>query len=61
MQMQTNSFTIAHYILMFLVVVLCAGIIGWVMFSDSSPSRDSGAPVDNVIRITRDAQTTNNT
>ncbi len=28
---QTNSFTIAHYILLFLVVALCIGIIAWVM------------------------------
>lgn len=29
----TNSFTIAHYILLFLVVGLCIGIAAWIMIS----------------------------
>jgi len=29
---QTNSFTIAHYILLFLVIVLCVAIIAWIAF-----------------------------
>ncbi len=39
----TNSFTIAHYILLFLVVILCISIIAWVMIA-----RNQTAPQNNV-------------
>ncbi|MBR5153359.1 MAG: hypothetical protein IKW57_01010 [Alphaproteobacteria bacterium] len=39
----TNSFTIAHYILLFMVTITCIGIIAWVMIN-----RDNPAPENNV-------------
>lgn len=39
----TNSFTIAHYILLFLVVGLCISIIAWIMIA-----RNNSSPVNNV-------------
>ncbi len=45
-----NTFTIAHYILLFLVVVLCIGIVAWTL----TRSGKSVAATDdaNVIRVT---------
>ena len=39
----TNSFTIAHYILLFLVVGLCISIIAWILIS-----RNNTTPANNV-------------
>ena len=48
--MQITSFKIARYILMILVIILCVGIISWILFSPSD--KNDNAHVDNVIRIT---------
>lgn len=39
----TNAFSIAHYILLFLVVGLCISIIAWIMIN-----RNNNAPTNNV-------------
>lgn len=39
----TNSFTIAHYILLFLVVIICIGIISWVIIK-----RHNNTPQNNI-------------
>lgn len=33
----TSAFTISHYILLFLVTILCIGIIAWVMIHRNNP------------------------
>lgn len=50
MAYNTNSFTIAHYILLFLVVALCIGIIAWILISanNSRPTNN----IEPVVRIT---------
>lgn len=49
---QTNSFTIAHYILLFLVVALCIGIVAWSIISSRNVARaDSAKPVIQVSNI----------
>lgn len=46
-----NTFTIAHYILLFFVVVLCIGIVAWTLArSSKSVAADTGST--NVIRVT---------
>lgn len=42
-KINTNSFTIAHYILLFLVSALCIAIIAWIMIS-----RNNSHPTNNV-------------
>lgn len=39
----TNSFTISHYILLFLVVIICIGIISWVIIK-----RHNATPQNNI-------------
>lgn len=39
----TTPFTIAHYILMFLVCIVCIGIIAWIMIS-----RNNATPINNI-------------
>ena len=39
----TNAFTIAHYILLFLVTIICIGIIAWIMIN-----RTNSHPTNNV-------------
>ena len=34
----TNSFTIAHYILLFLVTIICISIISWVVIKRNNPT-----------------------
>ena len=51
MSTHTTSFKIAQYILMFLVAVLCVGIIIWVLTAGKK-NNDGQPSVDNVIRIT---------
>lgn len=51
MSTQTTSFKIAQYILMFLVAVLCVGIIIWVLTAGKK-NNDGQPSVDNVIRVT---------
>lgn len=53
MSTQTTSFKIAQYILMFLVALLCIGIIIWIFTAGKADkNNNSGQSVDNVIRIT---------
>lgn len=47
---QTTSFKIAQYILMFLVAALCVGIIVWVI-SAQNTQNTLNATSDNVIRV----------
>ena len=51
MSTHTTSFKIAQYILMFLVAVLCVGIIIWVLTAGKK-NNDGQPSVDNVIRVT---------
>lgn len=37
----TSAFTIAHYILLFLVTVTCIGIIAWVMINRGNPNPEN--------------------
>ncbi len=52
MAKQTNPFTIAHYILMFLVAGLCIGVVAWAMISAGG-----NRPVSNVEPVTHIANT----
>ena len=45
-KVNTNTFSIAHYILLFLVTILCIGIISWVMIRRNNP-----APQNNIQTI----------
>ena len=50
-KINTNSFTISHYILLFLVTGVCIGILGWIMINRHT----SGTPnnnIGNIIHIT---------
>ncbi|MBQ7056242.1 MAG: hypothetical protein IJN91_04925 [Alphaproteobacteria bacterium] len=42
-QTNTTSFTIAHYLLLFFVMIFCISIIAWVMIS-----RNNSAPTNNI-------------
>ena len=51
MSVNTTSFKIAQYILMFLVAILCIGIVAWILSGgDKSDTHDASA--DNIIQIT---------
>lgn len=47
----TNSFTIAHYILLFLVFCLCTGIIVWIIITRNNPTPTNNVSVSPVIHI----------
>ena len=49
----TNSFTIAHYILLFLVTITCIGIIAWVIITNNNPT-----PTNNVTQTITHVQHT---
>lgn len=52
---KTNTFTIAHYILLFFVVVLCIGIVAWTL--TRSNKSDAAATNDaNVIHVTENSR-----
>lgn len=46
-----NTFTIAHYILLFFVVVLCIGVVAWTL-TRGSKSVAANADNTNVIHVT---------
>ncbi len=50
MAYQTNSFTIAHYILLFAVVVLSIGIISWTVIHSGNPNPQNN--IEPVMHIT---------
>ena len=47
-----NTFTIAHYIFLFFVVVFCIGIVAWTL-TRSGKSVAADTNNDNVIRVTQ--------
>lgn len=51
MSRDTNSFSIAQYILLFLVVVLCIGIVAWTLVH-TGRNMKSENPATNVVHIT---------
>lgn len=62
--MQTTSFKIARYILIVFVLILCVGILAWILFSGNNNSNNQNENVNNVIRITNSdpcVQEVNNT
>ena len=44
----TNSFTIAHYILLFLVAIICIGIIAWVMIHNTNKNTKNNVTIDHI-------------
>ena len=46
----TNAFSIAHYILLFLVVGICIAIIAWVMITNNNPNPTSNIST-NVVHV----------
>ena len=46
----TSAFSIAHYILLFLVVALCIAIIAWVMIKTNNPKPENNVSA-NVIHV----------
>ena len=59
----TSAFSIAHYILLFLVVCVCITIIAWVMISHSNPhpSNNITTPITHVKNTNPCVQRTINT
>ncbi len=49
---QTNSFTIAHYILLFFVVGLCIGIAAWIMITTRNANPKNN--IESVTHISND-------
>lgn len=57
MSVNTTSFKIAQYILMFFVAVLCIGILFWILIGDNAAT-DTTPAINDDVQIT--ANTINN-
>ncbi len=57
MSVNTTSFKIAQYILMFFVAVLCIGILFWILTGDNATT-DTTPAINDDVQIT--ANTINN-
>ncbi len=49
-EFQTNSFTIAHYILLFMVVVTCASVVVWLIMDRYKAQQESRTNITYIIK-----------